>query len=43
MPANARYGLFAPAGMTPDAFKAFLRKEIDRWKAVVHAANIKMD
>ncbi|MEK7943205.1 tripartite tricarboxylate transporter substrate binding protein [Pigmentiphaga sp. YJ18] len=32
-----------PSGMAPDDFKAFQRKEIDRWKTVVHAANIKMD
>jgi len=32
-----------PSGMAPDAFKAFQRKEIDRWKTVVQAAHIKMD
>ncbi|OVZ56854.1 LacI family transcriptional regulator [Pigmentiphaga sp. NML080357] len=32
-----------PSGMAPDAFKAYQRKEIDRWKTVVQAAHIKMD
>ena len=32
-----------PAPMTPEAFTAFVRKEIDRWTKVVKAANIKAE
>jgi tripartite-type tricarboxylate transporter receptor subunit TctC len=32
-----------PVGGTPDAIKAFIREETERWGEVIRAANIRAD